>query len=240
MRFSGKRVVVTGGSSGIGFAVAKAVIEFGGRVIIAARNEEKLKRAARKLGENAISYSLDVTQECEVKAFFGSLEKFDHLVTCAAGMAIGPFLEMDVAPVREYFETKFWGQFYAAKHGAKKLNAGGSVILFAGVASRKGSPGLTASAAINGAVEGLAKTLAVELMSLRIRVNVLSPGLIDTEAFDPMPAEQKQGLFQSVAEKLPVQRVGKPEDVAKAVMYLMENEYVTGSTAVVDGGYCAT
>jgi NAD(P)-dependent dehydrogenase (short-subunit alcohol dehydrogenase family) len=237
MTLQGKTVFITGGSSGMGFAAAAAVVEAGGFVCIASRSAEKLASAKNRIGKNVQTFVLDVTSEDAVKALFENIEPFDHLVTCAAGTAFGPFIESDVAQVRAYFESKFWGQYYTVKHACKKIKKGGSIVLFSGAANKKASPNMTASASINGAVEGLVRTLAQELAP--IRVNVVSPGLIDTEMHDIMPKEEREGLFGFLSQMLPISRVGLPDDAAHAVMYLLEAEYATGTVVSVDGGYSA-
>jgi NAD(P)-dependent dehydrogenase (short-subunit alcohol dehydrogenase family) len=237
MTLNGKTVFITGGSSGMGLAVAAAVVEAGGSVCIASRSAKKLESAKNRIGKNVQTFGLDVTSEEAVKAIFEKVDLFDHLVTCAAGTYLGPFLESDVAWVRAYFESKFWGQYYTVKHAYKKINTGGSIVLFSGAANKKATPNMTASASINGAIEGLAMTLAQELAP--IRVNVVSPGVIDTELHDILPKEEKDGLFGFVSQTLPIARVGLPEDAVKAVMYLLQAEYATGTVASVDGGYSA-
>ncbi len=237
MSLAGKKALITGGSSGIGLATAQAVVKAGGSVLIASNVPEQLEGAARKLGRGTKTYFLDVTQEEEVKALFDKVEPFDFLITCAAGDAMGPFLTSEIAPWRRYFESKFWGQVYSAKYGASKINPGGSITLFAGAACKKASPMFCQSASINGAIEGLAKTLAAELAP--IRVNVVSPGLVDTPLHNKLAPEEKKAIFDMVAQTLPVKRVATAEDVARAVLFLLECEYVTGAVVSVDGGYSA-
>lgn len=237
MTLKGKTVFITGGSSGMGFAAAAAVVQAGGSVCIASRSPEKLASAKNRIGKNVQTIVLDVTSEEAVKAVFEKIDPFDHLVTCAAGTAFGPFIDSDAGMVRAYFESKFWGQYYSVKYACKKIDPGGSIVLFSGAANKKASPNMTPSAAINGAIEGLAKTLAQELAP--IRVNVVSPGLIDTELHDILPKQEKEGLFGFLSQMLPISRVGLPDDAARAVMYLLEAEYATGTVVSVDGGYSA-
>ena len=170
-----------------------------------------------------------------MREFFTGLGTFDHLVTTAASGATGPFMEIGASSSRGVFESKFWGQYYAARYGATGIQAGGSITMFAGVASDKPLPGLVAYAAVNGAVEALCRTLAVELAPLR--VNVVSPGLIMTPVYEAMPERERQIMFETLAGKLPVGRVGRPEDVASTVLYLMQNGYTTGTVIHVDGGH---
>lgn len=235
MSLQGKTVVVIGGSSGIGLTTAKALVDAGARVIISSRSEEKLEEAKNAIGGEVDACSLDVTREENLKRFFENVDAFDHLVFTAVKGANGLFLEMDTATARGVFETKFWGQYYAAKYAAPKLREGGSITLFSGVASQKPIEGLSAIAAINGAIEALCRSLAVELGP--IRVNAVSPAVVDTPLYDRRPPERRKDYLRSFASKLPVKRVGKAEDVAKAVLYLILNDYTTGTLLEVNGGY---
>lgn len=230
-----KHIVIIGGSSGIGLETARIVLTQGGKVTIASRSEEKLKKAKEQLGGDITSYRLDMSQETEMRTFFETVEPIDHLVVTAAQTASGSFIETDTAVDRRMFENKFWGQYYAAKYGAAKIVPKGSITLFSGVVAFKSMAGSATLGAINAAVANLGKTLAIELAP--IRVNIVSPGIIDTPAREKMPADMRDSFYKGVAGKLPVQRIGKPEDVAAAVFYLLSNDFVTGTTLHVDGGH---
>ena len=235
MSLKEKKVVIIGGSSGMGLASAKAAAAEGAYVLIAGRSQEKLRRALDEIEGEADAHTLDVTQEEAVKDFFVRLGAFDHLVTTAATGAVGAFLELEPADVRGVFESKFWGQYLAARYGATGIRQGGSITMFAGVASEKPLPGLVAYAAVNGAIESLCRTLAVELAPLR--VNVISPGIVMTPAYAGMPSGEREAMFEEIGAKLPVRRTGRPEDIAKTVLYLMQNGYTTGTVIHVDGGH---
>jgi NAD(P)-dependent dehydrogenase (short-subunit alcohol dehydrogenase family) len=235
MLFAQKRLVIIGGSSGMGLATAIAATAAGARVVIASRSSEKLETARRKIGGDTEVLTLDVQDEAAVQAFFDRVGEFDHLTTPGSQAAGGPFLTRDTSGVRADFGSKFWGQYLAAKYGAPLIRPGGSIVFFSGIYSQRPPAGVSGIAAINSAIEGLARALAVELAP--IRVNAVSPGLVDTPIFDDMPKEVKRELFQRFAAAAPVKRVGQPKEIAQAVLHLMANPFITGTTLFVDGGY---
>lgn len=233
-----QKIVIIGGSSGIGLETAKQVIELGGNVIIASRSEDKLNRAVETLGNQAAAYQLDTTDEQQVQSFFQQIGEFDHLVVSAAETSGGAFLHTDTSQARQLLDNKFWGQYYAAKYGAPNLRKNGSITLFSGVVAFKNMIGSSALGAANAAVTNLGQTLALELAP--IRVNVVSPGIIDTPSRSKMPEDARSHFYQEVAAKLPVKRVGKAADVAQAVVYLLQNGFVTGTVLHVEGGHILT
>jgi NAD(P)-dependent dehydrogenase (short-subunit alcohol dehydrogenase family) len=234
MKLQGKKVVIIGGSSGIGLATAKAAGAEGAQVIIASRSEEKLRMAAAKIKGKVESIQVNTLEESSVKALFGRVGEFDHLATPGSEAAWGPFLEMGFGAAKSGFDSKFWGQYLAAKYGAPKIRQGGSITLFSGAYSQRPGRGATLLSAINSAVEGLGRALAVELSP--IRVNVISPGLVDTPIYSGMPEDKRKAMFNAVAGANLVKRIGKPEDIAETALYLMNNGYTTGSTLYVEGG----
>lgn len=235
MSFKNQTIVIIGGNSGIGLAAAQAVVARDGQVIIAGRSTQKLKKAQALLGKNTRSFELDVTQEEQVKSFFQRIGAFNHLVTSIGVAGMVSFKDLETSAARSLFECKFWGQYNAAKYGISQIKPGGSITFFSGIGSRKPFHGLAPVAAINGAIEALCRTLAVELSP--IRVNVIAPGVIDTPAHDTMPDEKKKQLFIGIASKLPAKRIGAAEDVAELVLFLMSNGYCTGTVIDIDGGH---
>lgn len=233
-----QKIVIIGGSSGIGLETAKQVISLGAEVVIASRSEDKLHKAKEMLGPRAAAYVLDTTDEQQVKSFFEQVGKYDHLVISAAETSGGSFLQLETDQARKLFENKFWGPYYAAKYGAPKLSAQGSITLFSGVVAYKPMIGSSALGAVNAAVSNLGQTLALELAP--IRVNIVSPGIIDTPSRSKMPENTRNQFYATVADKLPVKRVGHPEDVAQGVLYLIHNHFVTGTVLHVDGGHTLT
>ena len=234
MKLQGKKVVIIGGSSGIGLATAKAAASEGAQVVIASRSEEKLRKAAAEIKGKVESIPVNTLEEASVKALFDRTGEFDHLATPGSEAAWGPFLELDLRAAKSGFDSKFWGQYLAAKHGAPKIRPGGSITLFSGAYSQRPGRGASLLSAINSAVEGLGRALAVELSP--IRVNVISPGLVDTPIYSGMPEEKRKAMYTAVAASNLVKRIGRPDDIAETALYLMTNGYTTGSTLYVEGG----
>lgn len=157
------------------------------------------------------------------------------MVISAAETSGGKFLETDSEASRQLFENKFWGQYYAAKYGASQLTANGSITLFSGVVAYKKMVGSAALGAVNAAISNLGQTLALELAP--IRVNVVSPGIIDTPSRSKMSLDAREQFYDTIADKLPVKRVGSASDAAQSVLYLIQNTFVTGTVLHVDGGH---
>lgn len=236
MKLAGKHVLVIGGSSGIGFAVAKAALGEGALVTIASSNAEKLRGALDRLGggESAV---LDVTDEAGVQSFFASSGEVDHIAFTAADW--GPvdqteFSETDLERAAELFEVRFWGALAVVKHGAKCMPSGASITLTNGMAAHRPDKGMATAAAMAGAVEHLVLGLAVELAP--IRVNAVCPGAILTEAFDDVPPEFRKFQEARLAGQL-LPRVGQPDEAAEAYLYLMRGSYTTGQILRVEGGW---
>jgi NAD(P)-dependent dehydrogenase (short-subunit alcohol dehydrogenase family) len=235
-----RHVVVIGGSSGMGLAIARASADAGANVTIAGRDEARLARAMASIGPRAAARRLDIGDEAAVRAFFDAVDRIDHLVVTAHASsvvtgAIAPLAEMTVGAARAFMETKFWGPFMAAKYGRPKLAADGSMVLFSGAAgARKLLPNHTAIGATNGAVEAFARQLAKEIAPQR--VNVIAAGLVRTPTYDGMPEAAREAMYAGYAKNALVGRVGEPEDVAQAAIYLMTATYVTGQIHEIDGG----
>ncbi len=229
---AGKRIVIIGGSSGMGLATAAAAAETGAAVIIASRSASRLEEARKALPGPVAVLPLDVTDAAAVEAAFRQLGPIDHLVVAGSATSAGAFGTHPLRDAHATFDSKFWGAYCAVR--SAQFNTGGSVVLFSGIFSRRPAAGYSTMAAVNGAIESLGRALAVELAPLR--VNVVSPGLTDTPAYAGMPAAQREGMFAAVAAHLPARRIGRPADAAEAVLYLLGNGYVTGTVLDVDGG----
>ncbi|MBG9546787.1 SDR family oxidoreductase [Cytobacillus firmus] len=234
MSLNGKRVVILGGTSGIGLATAKAFLDQSAQVIIASRSVSKLNEAKQVLGGNVEGNEIDFRSEEKVAEFFSKVGKFDHLVVTAGEGAMGHFSELPVASAKEAFDSKFWGQYITVRSALPYLNNESSITLTSGVYGIRPPQGATTLAAINSAIEGLARGLSVDLAP--IRVNVVSPGIVDTPIYAGMPDNQRQTLFNDIAQQLPVGRIAKPEDIAETYVYLAKNGFTTGTAVLSDGG----
>lgn len=217
----------------MGLATAALMRKEGYEITIASRSKEKLEAAVKIIGE-AKSCVLDVTSETEIQDFFNSHPVFDHLVISAADFVMGPFLDLSVKDARKFFDSKFWGQYCVAKYAAPKMQKKGSITFFSGIAGQKPFLNMAVASAINAAIEGLTRTLALELSPLR--VNAIAPGTVATAIWNGVAEKEKSAFFQKISETLPARRVGQPEDIAQVVKFLIACEYMTGEVISCDGG----
>jgi len=234
MSFAGKKVVVVGGSSGIGLATAELAKRDGAEVIIASRNADKLKAAADKVGAKGIV--VDVTNDDSVAQLFKTCGPVDHVVVTAAQLKTGPFKTVSMDDVRATMEGKFWGAWRVAR--AAEIKAGGSLTLVSGFLSIRPRPNSAIVGSANGALESLTRSLALELAP--VRVNCVSPGIIDTPIRAAMPEAARKEMLAKTAAGLPVGRVGLGEDIAQQIMAFMANGFATGSIVYIDGGALIT
>ena len=228
-----KQVVVIGGSSGIGLATAKAAKEAGATLVIAGRDEERLASAQKELGGDAQTFALDIADEQAVKNLFDSLDVVDHVANLAGTHAMGSIVDTDTATLRPPVENRLWGPVYVCKYAKPKMTSG-SITLCTGAAVARPRPGGAIVATAAGGSEVLARAMALELAP--VRVNVVRPGLIDTPMFDRMVGDRRDEVLASQTKRIPLKRVGQPEEIAHAILFFMTNEYVTGATLSVDGG----
>jgi NAD(P)-dependent dehydrogenase (short-subunit alcohol dehydrogenase family) len=234
----GKRVIVLGGSSGIGLAVARAAGREGAEVIIASHNADRVGRSVaelRKVAPSASGHALDLRSQPAVRAFFEASGPFHHLVyTAGEELLIKPLAELDLAAARSFFELRYWGALTAIQAARPYLAKDGSIVLTSGAAGHRPHPGFVIGASICSAMEAVTRTLAVELAPLR--VNIVTPGFVDTDLWSNVPNAAKQEMFRQAAAKLPVGRIGTADDVAEHYLSFMRGGYVTGQVLVVDGG----
>ena len=230
-----KRVVVLGGSSGIGFAVAELAASRGAKVVIASSNRERVQKAIESVGGEAQGQVVDVSEERDVATFFTKLGALDHLVfTAGDSLHLRDLATTDLGKARRAFELRYWAALAAVKYGSPHIRNGGSIVLTTGVAGRRPRKGWVVPASVCGTIEALTRALAVELAP--IRVNAVSPGVVRTNLWQSMSAVEREHLYESVGNSLPVGRVGEPYDLAQAYLFLMQEGFGTGQTLVVDGG----
>jgi NAD(P)-dependent dehydrogenase (short-subunit alcohol dehydrogenase family) len=235
MSLKDKRVVVAGGSSGIGFATALAAANQGAEVIIASRNAERVAAALAKLPSSAQGQAVDFTDEAQIKSWFEKIGPFDHLVyTAGEALQLGALAETDVETARQAFEVRYWGAFKTVKHGHALIRKGGSIVLTTGIASLRPNKGWTVPSSTLGAMESLTRALAVELAPLR--VNTVSPGIVRTPLWDNMSESDREAMYSHFAAALPTGYIGEAEDIAETYLYLMQERFSTGQIIVVDGG----
>src|SRR5271155_379326 len=226
------RVLVLGGSSGIGLATAVAAVESGASVTIASRSQPKLDAALSRLGGDARAVVLDTGDAAAVERFFAEEAPWDHIVVSAAQTPGGPVRTLGLADAKTAMESKFWGAYRVAR--AARIKDGGSLTFVSGFLSVRPSASSVLQGAINAALEALARGLALELAP--VRVNAVSPGLISTPLWAGMAEEKRAAMFAGAAQHLPARRVGQPQDIANAVLFLATTRFATGSTVRVDGG----
>ena len=229
-----KTVVILGGSSGIGLATARAALDNGAQVTITGRSKARLENAANKLGAAVQTAQFDAADEAGTRAFIDGLASLDHLFITAGALAMDSKLEPDSDDVRPALNTRFWGAFYAAKYAAPKIGEGGSITFMSGSSARRPLPGAAVASASCAAIDTFARALALDLAPLR--VNSIQPGYVDTPLFDDLFGDQREEILTATAERLPLKRIGQPEEIADAVLFLMKNSYVTGVNLIVDGG----
>lgn len=235
MSLKGKRIVVLGGSSGLGLAAARAAAANGASVVIASSRKSRVDEALRMLPGGSEGHVLDLADEQSVKALFAKLGRFDHLLfTAGEALQLAPLPETDMAAARRFFDLRFWGAYMAAKYGSGSIRPGGSIVFTSGTAGARPRSGWSLGASVCAAMEGLTRALAIELAP--IRVNIVAPGMVKTPLWANIPEGQRETMYRQAGERLPVGHVGEAAEVAEAYLYLMQQTYITGQVLNVDGG----
>ncbi|MGB6765863.1 SDR family oxidoreductase [Mycobacterium sp.] len=227
-----KTVVVVGRGSGIARAFTLVARSEGARVVVAGRDKATLASAYDDPGITA--EAVDITDDESIAALADRVGSVDHVVSTASARARGKLADLQRENLRLSFDTKVIGPTMLAKYFAPQINPDGSFVLFSGVHAFKLNVGYLGVGITNGAVDFLTRWLAVELAP--IRVNAISPGVIDTGAWDAMGEDGKRDYFKHIAAKNPAGRIGTPDDIAAAVLFAMTNTFMTGMTLRVDGG----
>jgi NAD(P)-dependent dehydrogenase (short-subunit alcohol dehydrogenase family) len=225
--------LVIGRGSGLARAVVLAAQEAGARVVAAGRDAAAL--TAAYAGEPGISTeTVDLTDEASIATLGKRLGTVDHVISTASARARGRVADLDRDAIRRSFDTKVIGPLMLAKHLAPRMSSGGSFVLFSGVAAAKIAVGTLGVAITNAAADTLARSLALELAP--IRVNAISPGVIDTGAWDAFGEQGKADYFAGISARNPARRIGTPDDIAQAVLFAMTSTFLTGQTLHIDGG----
>jgi NAD(P)-dependent dehydrogenase (short-subunit alcohol dehydrogenase family) len=227
-------VVVIGGSSGIGLATATLAHEAGAQVTIAGRDEDRLKAACERLGRDVRGVALDVADEAAVRDLFGSLERIDHVATLAGTHVAGALADVDTEALRGPVDNRFWGPLYICKHAGPKMTTG-SITICTGAGVGRPQPGRAIVSAAAGGSEVLARAMALELAP--VRVNVVRPGIVDTPMLARALGDRREEALTAITRGIPLGRVATAAEIADAILFLMTNEYVTGTTLTIDGGY---
>lgn len=235
MTNASQHIVIIGGTSGIGLAAAQRLSGGGARVTVVGRDPARLARTRETLGDTVSALPLDASDPVEVRKFFAALGAFDHLVLAlGSGRGAGPFVGLDLNQVRRGFEEKVWPHLLCAQAALPTIRKDGSMTFITAVSAQMTAPGTAGLAAANGALSVVAPVLAAELRPLR--VNAVSPGVVDTAWWDFLGEEQRRSAFADFARRTPVGRVGAPDDVAKAIAFLIADDFMTGHVLVCDGG----
>lgn len=239
MTLENSKVVIVGGGSGIGLGAAKAIAERRAEVVLVGRSADKLHHAAKTLGaqEHVTTIAADVTSEAEVQRMFGQVGAFDHLIVTRGVPPPGaPIESTDLVAVREFLDVMLVSAFSLAKHTQGTLRKGGSITFTSGISKdRPGIPGGAVVATVAGSFGYMARALALELAPTR--VNVISPGWVDTPMWDQLAGGAKQEIWAQMAPRLPAGRIGTAADMAKAYLFLLESDFTTGIVLDVDGGH---
>ena len=239
-RLAGRRVVVIGGTSGIGLATAQAAAGEGAEVVLVGRSSSALEAALEAL-PSAMGERADVVDESAVQQLFGRLGEVDHVVLTAGGRVGGRLLEADLNALRSDMDTRFWGAVHVCRAAAPRVRPGGSITLCSGAVSAKPAPGRSVVSAMVNAVESLGRALALELAP--IRVNTIVPGIVDSPRLRDALSGQVDDLEQHLAtayRHLPAGRAADLEEIAQAFLFAMTNGYFTGQSLMVDGGFILT
>ena len=231
MDIDGKKAIVFGGTSGIGLSATQMLSDKGAHVVALSRNPEKLQNVPK----NVVTKKMNVLDRDALEQFFQEVGEYDILVNSATGgaRAVGPFLSMDLDGYRASFD-KLWGYTNVVRYGTKYLKNNGNIVLVSGSPARKCRPWQIAISSVVGAVEAFARGIAPEIAPKRI--NIVSPGIIDTP-MSPLQGKEREDYYKNTTNNNLIPRAGTPDEVATGIIFAIENEFITGTTIDIDGGW---
>ena len=231
MDIDGKKAIVFGGTSGIGLSATQMLSDKGANVVALSRNPEKLQNVPK----NVVTKKMNVLDRDALEQFFQEVGEYDILVNSATGgaRAVGPFLSMDLDGYRASFD-KLWGYTNVVRYGTKYLKKNGNIVLVSGSPARKCRPGQIAISSVGGAVEAFGRGIAPEIAPKRI--NIVSPGIIDTP-MSPLQGKEREDYYKNTTNNNLIPRAGTPDEVATGIIFAIENEFITGTTIDIDGGW---
>ena len=231
MDINGKKAIVFGGTSGIGLSATQMLSDKGAHVIALSRNPDKLTNVPK----NVTTKKMNVLDRDALEKFFQEVGEYDILVNSATGgaRAVGPFLSMDLDGYKASFD-KLWGYTNVVRYGTKFLKDNGNIVLVSGSPARKCRPGQIAISSVGGAVEAFARGIAPEIAPKRI--NIVSPGIIDTP-MSPLQGKEREDYYKNTTNNNLIPRAGTPDEVATGIIFAIENEFITGTTIDIDGGW---
>ena len=231
MDIDGKKAIVFGGTSGIGLSATQMLSDKGAHVVALSRNPEKFQNVPK----NVVTKKMNVLDRDALEQFFQEVGEYDILVNSATGgaRAVGPFLSMDLDGYRASFD-KLWGYTNVVRYGSKFLKDNGNIVLVSGSPARKCRPGQIAISSVGGAVEAFARGIAPEIAPKRI--NIVSPGIIDTP-MSPLQGKEREDYYKNTTNNNLIPRAGTPDEVATGIIFAIENEFITGTTIDIDGGW---
>ena len=236
MSLENSRVLVVGGSSGIGLGIAMICAEKNAQVIISSRSQEKLNSSASKIRNCAGYEVVDVLSSESVESLFKKVGNIDHLVVTSGSVTAKKFNELVEEEAKRDFELNFWGKYRLAKSGASYINKGGSITFISGAFAKRPNPNVFITSVAVSSIETMTKTLALSIAP--IRVNAIAPYVIDTSIVsEDQPSEDRKKFIESTSEKLASKYVGTPFDVGEVVAMVISNPYITGSIIPIDGGF---
>ena len=227
---TGQKLLVVGGSSGIGFAAARLAASWNADVTIASRTERRVTEAGKKIGAKA--RVLDATDDNAVEAFFSDGTIWDHVIVTGSEVKMAAVRTLPLTDAFDAMNSKFWGFYRIAR--AARIKPGGSIGVVAGFLATRPAAGRALMGAINAALESLVQGLALELKP--VRVNAVSPAVVDTEMWHGMASDARDTMLKTLAEKYPAGCVGTPDDIARLLLLLAGTSYATGTIVTMDGG----